>query len=303
MSVDYVLEELVGGHSGAENYKLSVDEQSYMLKIFPEGFKEIRIRSIPYVCELYQKLGIDSLKCLEIGKLSSTGQYFCIYNYIDGKNMEEIGEGKYTPAENYQLGRFTGKWAALLKAAEYPDSANMREYNIDELNQHVHGVYKKLKASSLCQEVLLGFRQLDLDEMFKMFQNQALAFDGLPKRLIHGDIKRSNLMMDNNGTIYLIDIESMKYGYDMFNFRYQLTWLFRHDNLKRRSFLKGFFDGLYNGGRPERFNNQFIFVYLLNFFEHMLSLCEKDDAAKAHEYCKLIGENWPFITSANGYVI
>lgn len=32
--------------------------------------------------------------------------------------------------------------------------------------------------------------------------------------LIHGDIKRSNLMRDRSGELYLIDIESMKYGHD-----------------------------------------------------------------------------------------
>lgn len=303
MSVEYKLEELVGGHSGAENYKISAHGQNFMLKIFPEGFKDVRIRSIPHVCKLYRQLGINSLECLKIGKLASTGQYFCIYNYIDGRNMERIGESEYTPVENYQLGCFTGKWAQLLKTAKFPNDDDMREFDIDDLTQHACDVYKELSSFQLWRNVLADFEGLDIDRMLEMFQERAQSFSGLPKCLIHGDIKRSNLMRDQQGVIYLIDIESMKYGYDMLNFRYQLTWLFRKDSIKRSNFLRGFFDGLYDGTRPEGFNNQFIYVYVLNFFEHALSLCKEDKTSELRDYCQLINENWSRVVSAQGYII
>ncbi len=50
--------------------------------------------------------------------------------------------------------------------------------------------------------------------LLNQFNQASLLFSEQDMHLIHGDIKRSNLMRDQNGEVYLIDIESMKYGHD-----------------------------------------------------------------------------------------
>ena len=110
MGGEYSLTGLEGGHSGAENYRIRQDGQDFMLKIFPRDFNSNRVLMIPEVCQLYQQLNIGSLRHLKTGYLSATDQYFCIYNYIDGYNMEIIGENEYSEMENYRLGRQVGNW-------------------------------------------------------------------------------------------------------------------------------------------------------------------------------------------------
>ncbi len=105
----YQLEELVGGHSGAENYKITQSGQSFMLKIFPPNFSADKVAAIPAICALYDRLGIPSLHCLKTGRLSATQQDFCISNYIDGAKLDIIGDEEYTPTDNYHLGVQVGK--------------------------------------------------------------------------------------------------------------------------------------------------------------------------------------------------
>ena len=50
--------------------------------------------------------------------------------------------------------------------------------------------------------------------LLNQFNQASLLFSEQDMHLIYGDIKRSNLMRDRSGELYLIDIESMKYGHD-----------------------------------------------------------------------------------------
>lgn len=274
-----------------------------MLKIFPPGFDPDRVAVIPAVCQLYRDLGIPSLCCHKIGKLNSTDQYFCIYNYIEGKNLEVIGESEYSPAENYHLGELVGGWLKALKAATLPPTVKLEVADVATLTSHINALYQTLLADSQTRNLLSSYFDLDqLDRLLGRFNQASQIFRNQPKHLIHGDIKRSNFMRDQAGTIYMIDIESMKYGYDILNFRHQMIWLLRPDRLKRMQFLRGVLDGLYHHGRPEHFNEQILYIYTLNFIEHLRSVLDKKPH-EAPEYLEMIQRGMPLILNPTGNII
>ena len=105
--------------------------------------------------------------------------------------------------------------------------------------------------------------------MINTLENTSRYFDNLKPRLIHGDIKRANVMKDKSHKLWIVDIEDMKYSYDLLNFRYTLSW--ELSDVNGTYFTKGFFDGSYNNKRPENFNEQVMFVLILNF----MSTCYK----------------------------
>lgn len=299
----YQLQELIGGHSGAENYKISQDGADFMLKIFPIDFNPNKVAAIPAICRLYASLNIDSLQCYKTGKLNTTNQYFCIYNYIEGKNLEVIGESEYSPAENYHLGELVGGWLKALKAATPPPTAKLEVADIAPLTSHTNKLYQTLRADPQTRSLLSSYFDLDqLDYLLERFNQASQIFRNQPKHLIHGDIKRSNFMRDQAGTIYIIDIESMKYGYDILNFRHQMIWLLRPDRLKRMQFLRGVLDGLYHHGRPEHFNEQVLYIYTLNFIEHLRSVLDKKPH-EAPEYLEMIQRGVSLILNPTGNII
>ena len=78
----------------------------------------------------------------------------------------------------------------------------------------------------------------------------------------------SNTMIDKEGNFYLIDIESMKFSYDVLNFRHQIVWKLMKGNEQELLFTKGMLDRLYDYTRPNNFYEQLIYVFVLNFIEH-----------------------------------
>lgn len=300
---EYQLQELIGGHSGAENYKISQNGRNFMLKIFPPDFNPDKVTAIPIICKLYNNLGINSLCCLKTGKISATSQYFCIYNYIDGKNFEVIGETEYTVADNYRLGMLVGGWLKILKTATLPAAAKLETADTASLTAHINKVYEALLGDAQTSKLLTSYFDLEqINNLLERFNQAAHFLPDHGKYLIHGDVKRSNFMRDQNGAIYIIDIESMKYGYDILNFRHQMIWLLRPEKAKRTHFLKGIFDGLYDYDRPNHFNEQVLYIYTLNFIEHLQSVMKKK-SHEAPEYLEMIKTSLPLILNPAGNVI
>lgn len=102
-----------------------------------------------------------------------------VYNYIDGVNLDIIGDEEYT------------------------------------LTHHINQTYEALLSDTQASALLSAYFDLgQLKSLLNQFNQASLLFSEQDMHLIHGDIKRSNLMRDRSGELYLIDIESMKYGHD-----------------------------------------------------------------------------------------
>lgn len=268
MHIPFSLTPLDGGHSGAELYCAAAVGQRFLVKIFPEEFDQKRLDRISEICQLYQNLEIPSLTLVKFGKVKTGGHPYCFYNYIDGDNYEVAGE-RCTEAENYRVGYKVGTWLGILKNTKPPAKLKSQEENLSDLIRRITTAYFQLFTNPTL--VCLMCRYFDLATLLRFGEDLAQLsqpFAYYTKHLIHGDIKRSNIMLDPAGKIWLVDIESMKMSYDIMNFRHQMTWFLSAKNTGKTEFLRGVFDGLYKNTRPIDFQQQLIFVTLLNFCEY-----------------------------------
>lgn len=280
-SMPYQLTKLSGGHSGADLYRLEISKQAYLLKVFPSDFSEKRFDCIAEICKLYQNLGIKSLNLIKRGK-TTTGQPFCIYNYIDSNNYEEVGK-LCTVEENYRVGHYVGSSLSILKNTQPSLKMSKQCEDINKLIQNIAANFLQLLSNPDFEQLALQYYNIaDLKSFAEELISYSTLFDDIKPYLIHGDIKRSNVILDAAGNIWLIDIESMKMSYDIMNFRHQMIWFLSSNDERKMGFLKGVFDGLYGDNYPIDFWRQIRCITLLNFCEHTVHCASKPETLRGH---------------------
>lgn len=259
-----VIEPVEDGYSGALIYKVIRGENKYFLKVF-KGILDIE--KIKNCVSIYKKLNIKSLDIIDFGNIDNLDKYYIVYNFIEGKNLKA-----YTTTDEYSLedlrkiGTMIGK--ELLKLKTY-DNYNNNLFMSDDINLIIEDTknnFKLLLENEIYRNIMLEYFTIEeINDLNKKLVEYANIFKDVEPRLIHGDIKRSNIMV-NNKELYITDIESMQVSYDVLNFRYQITWSLFEGSEKEAEFVRGYFDGIYSNSRPENFNYSIIFTIILNFF-------------------------------------
>lgn len=277
-------EEIFGGYSGARLFRFQLGGTDYCLKVPKRPITPDDIAKFREICEIYQKNGIKSLEYLGYGYNDNTKQRSYLYRYISGQNLKTLVEGSYTLAATHQAGVTTG--LLLRKLRDYPVamlSPHIPRDNMNELTERGNQLYKQLlNTPQLTDYLWQSYQPAQLQALNEIFNQAAQTFRTTKPHLIHGDIKCSNIIIDQSGDQCLIDIAAMRVSYDVVNFRYQMTWNLLPDNHQRRAFAQGFFDGLYDYQRPTSFYQQVNYITILNFLEHSLKFA--DDAAEIEWY-------------------
>lgn len=281
-----VIENVEDGHSGAFIYNITRYNEKYFLKVFNEKFSEEKINKIKEYVSIYKRLKIKSLDIIDYGNIENENKWYIVYNFIDGVNLKiYTNSDKCTLEDVKKYGQFIGK--ELLKLRKYED------YDKD--------LFKHNDINILVKEIISNFYLILKDDIYKDILNKYFTIDDINKlsnklnecadllkntepRLIHGDIKRSNFMVDCNGELYVIDIESMQINYDIINFTHQMTWCL--DDEKEEQFVKGYFDSIYNDSRPENFNKYVMFILIVNFFNATYKMYKNSQNEKFIMYVK-----------------
>lgn len=276
MITNLQLDEIFGGYSGARIFRFRLNNIDYCLKIPKRQITLSDIIKFQEICEIYQQAKINSLDYLGYGYYGTNPRFFYLYRYISGHNLDVLSEQTYSLSETYQAGVSAGR--ALRRLKTYPLSnvpTHIPTENIAELTKRGNQLYSQLLGTPQLYHVLR--RSCDLNEveqLIEKFNHAATTFRALTPTLIHGDIKCSNIIVDNAGEQHFIDIAAMKISYDVLNFHHQMTWNLLPENHRRRAFTKGFFDGLYDYTRPENFHQQIIYVAMLHFLEHTIKFAD-----------------------------
>lgn len=261
-----IIDKVDDGYSGALLYKITRGEKKYFLKIFKEKLIHEKIEKIVYI---YKKLNIKSLHIIKTGYIKSCKNYYIIYNFIDGQNLKVHNNEQNTDFKSIRkAGKVIGK--QLLKLKNYNNCDDISFFNVYNINNDIQNTINNfqilMKENNYRNIVLRYYTELEIKEL----NNKLIYYGNMLKRdkpkLIHGDIKRANIIIDKNKEYYIVDIESMQISYDILNFKYQMTWNLFAGNEKELEFVKGYFDGIYNNKRPKNFNYYVIFIVILNFF-------------------------------------
>lgn len=279
-----LVEPVGGGYSGALLYKISRGGQTFFVKVFN---KELNITALKEKLGIYQKLKIKTPEIVDCGAVGDeVYKNYVVYNFINGKNLKEYTDAEDFNVENIQpLGRRVGSELLKLKNYQDYDKNLFLSPNISGLAKEVVGDFSILLQDDEASRIIKSyFTDRELGELKNILSEYVHVFDNITPDLIHGDIKRSNIMVDENHDIYLVDIESMQLSYDIMNFRHQITWCLFEDNVREQEFIKGFFDGLYNDARPADFDKQVIFMTIVNFFTESYRLMKRAETDKLSTY-------------------
>lgn len=256
-----------GGRSGAAVFRFQLDDIDYCLKTPQHQTASADLQRFRTICQIYQQASIRSLEYLGYGYYAT--RPFYLYRYIAGENLKTLSNTSYTVRETYQAGVQAGRTLQHLQNLPPQDFPTIPREDLDALVLHGQQLYRQLLHDQMVYR-LLQKHQLPplLSSLMPIFAHAATIFADLSPALIHGDIKRSNIIIDPAGHQHFIDIGAMKVSYAVFNFRYQIIWDLLPENRQRRAFTRGFFDGFFDQQYPKTFHQQIIFISVLNFLEH-----------------------------------
>ena len=260
-----VIEEVKDSYSGALIYKVIRGKKIFFVKVFKE---KLNIEKIKKSASIYKELNIKSLDIIDFGKVDYTNQYYVVYNFIKGINLKEYTRSdKYSLKNVREFGTIIGKELLKLKAYENYDNHLFKADDIGMITKTAMKNFNTLLKQATYQNIVFKYFSLEeIKKLNKEFVEYAGTFKDIEPKLIHGDIKRANIMVDQNNNFYITDIESMQVNYDALNVRYQITWSLFDGSEKEAEFIGGYFDGIYSGHRPNDFNYNIMFTIILNFF-------------------------------------
>ncbi len=276
------LDEIFGGYSGARIFRFRLDDIDYCLKIPKRQITMSDVIKFQEICKIYQQTEINSLDYLGYGYYGVVPRFFYLYRYIPGYNLDVLSRQSYDLTKTYHAGVTAG--CAIRKLKSYPLSSiptHIPTENINELTERGNQFYAQLLNTPQLYEALRHSCDLrQIQTLIELFNRSAKTFRMLTPTLIHGDIKSSNIIIDDTGEQYFIDIAAMKISYDVLNFHHQMTWNLFPENRRRHAFTKGFFDGLYDHTRPENFHQQILYVTMLHFLEHSVKFAHDSQEIK-----------------------
>jgi len=280
------IEDVFGGHSGALIYKIIRDDKNYFIKIFKDKYSENKIRKCKEIIQIYNKIDVKTLEIIDYGIVKELDGYYIVYNFIEGKCLKDFtNTDEYSLEDVRMYGKYIGEKMLKLK--------NYKEYSDDlfkfsdikfKVDTVIYNYFEGLKDKKINEIVTKRFSINDLNILKSKLEKYSKLLYNMKPGLINGDIKRSNIMVDSNKEIYIVDIESMKVDFDVMNFRHQMTWSLFNGNEKETYFVKGYFDGLYGNTRPKDFDKFVIFIMIFNFFEASYKMFKKSKFEKLEKY-------------------
>ena len=300
-----IIEEIEDGYSGALLYKITRGKDKFFLKVF---IGAVNIEKIKKCVSIYKELNIKSLDIIDFGNIDNLEKYYIVYNIIEGENLKSYTKSeRFTLEDVRKMGTIIGK--ELLKLRNYKDYNNelFISDNIHIIVDNAKNNFNLLLENKAYRDVILKYFSIEeINDLKNKLEQYCNIFKYVEQRLIHGDIKRSNIMVNQNGEFYITDIESMQVNYDVLNFRYQITWSLFEGSEKEAEFVKGYFDGIYSNTRPENFNYSIIFTIILNFFSeaHKRYRCSNISGFETYvQKCKKLFEKVKQIDLEKEYIV
>mgnify|MGYP005758171681 CR=1 FL=1 len=274
-----IFTEIKDSNSGASVYKVVDESKTYLLKIIPKSmFNE---ENFQRVAAVYQENGVKSIEIVKIG--SNNDKSYVVYKFIDGEALNKIYD-YYNENDYSSWGKVIGKSFRKINQKKYPNIL-VREYNLEELTkQTITEFLSDLDTKLDYLKDILSPKFLK--KMIAKFKELTRTFAKEEKVIIHMDIHPKNIVLDKDKNIHIIDIDATSYDYFVMNFRYSLLAAFKKE--KNKAFFKGVIEGYYENKIPDIFWQQLLYVFILNFMEHIILFSNGKEKDYIIEYAKLI---------------
>ena len=271
--------EIKDSNSGAKVYKIIDNEKTYLLKIIPKEM--FNAENFKRVAAIYQANKVKAVEVIKIG--NSQDKAYVIYKFIDGKALNNIYD-YYQEKDYLNWGKIVGEAFRKINQKEY-QGVLVRDYDLEKLTKQTISEFLEIIETKLTYLKSILSPSL-LEKMIEKFKKPTKTFDNEEKVIIHMDIHPKNVILDKKENIHIIDIDATSYDYFVMNFRYSLLAAFKKE--KNKAFFRGVIDGYYDKGIPEIFWQQLLYVFILNFMEHIILFSSGKEKDYIIEYSKLI---------------
>ncbi len=250
------IEVVPGGFSGALTYKIMKKDEVYFLKVLQSRKNDLE--RLQEILEIYHKSGVDTVHLVECGNLPQQERYFCIYDWIDGVNLSSFIDQK-EPSYFYEVGQKVGEKLKQIKQIKW-EAKYIDKFNLSDKVQEWIALLELVPEEVVCRY----FNKKEVQDIKEKMTDYIQYFDEKDKCFVHTDIKLGNIMLDKE-KIYIIDIESMEYNYDIFN---MICWAIGgYQEGKSGACNLAFQKGILAGFELQRKNldKQILFMYMANF--------------------------------------
>ena len=198
---EFISNELITIGYEDYNYYLTTSKGKYCVKIFSKERSENDVRNYLDRIRAVANSKVSSPKPLIIdGDITLSLDYdnnrydLCVFEYVNGKNYFEIGEN---PSDD--VIRELAKQTSLIHSLDIKPEFIYDSWAIINFKEE----YNKKRT------YLPDKYKNEFDKLLNEFNN--LDFDKLPKAFVHGDIISTNVMLDKNFKIWIIDFAVSNY--------------------------------------------------------------------------------------------
>lgn len=295
-NISFIKEEheisfMTGGYSGAITVNIN---DSYFLKIV--DYREGLIKRVKEILEIYAKLNIKTVELVEAGILEKDRKCYFIYKFIKGESVSKLTKSKdieFFYDTGIEIGNLVYKLKNYNKNTEYiVEGINI----IEDAKKIVENIMKIYDKESFLREY---FSKQEVSQINKKLLEYMESFRGLPKVLIHNDIKMGNIMLSDKKLI-IIDIEEMQYNYYIQNIQCALASMY--DNAKKyqyRAFYKGVLKSMFKGEFTNDMSNQIIAMMIWRMYVEIEKGYKNNDNDKMLTYIKRLRDAYDELDGFN----
>lgn len=198
---DFVSNELITIGYEDYNYYLTTSKGKYCVKIFSKVRKKEDVKNYLARIKTVANSNINAPKPLLVnGDISLNLDYqqnsyaICVFEFIDGKNYFQLQENP-----NDDIIKELARQTAMINNLDLQPNFIYDSWAIINFIEEYH--QKREYVSEQYKD--------EFDKLVEEYQK--IDFDRLPKAFVHGDIISTNVMLDKNSKIWIIDFAVSNY--------------------------------------------------------------------------------------------
>lgn len=275
--------EVVDGSYDDHNlvFKCTKGNKKYFLKIMEGSEEKLGLRLKKYNILAKSKIPTPKIYCS--GK-ASCEKMFVLFEFIDGKEWD-----KFFDENDFESGVKCGiKVAEAFKPIwELKDESLYHIVTIEDIMKKNYENIEIAYSSDIKNQI-----PCDKKEIIKLLNKFKKHFKDEPMHLTHADLKFANVLSKTGEDFYIADNESYCIGYEIVNFRYNISdKFFSNTTPINKGFLKGYLQCVYGEKLPKRLDGQIKFVMLCCFLNHAKRMAIKKSDVKKIKFYKELFDN------------
>lgn len=189
--------EISDGYDPCLKYCVLKDNEKYLLKIFDKENLSKKQREFDILKQI-KGLELTKPKTIEFGSINEN--YYFLLSWVNGKSLNCLAEQK--DIAFYKIGYKIGKLIYKFHSFNIVDAKLDKISNIKQKLE----IYKNMKFNLKNEEIVLSYIYNNIEVLEKQ-----------PISLVHGDLTETNIVLDSNGELGIIDFGNSCINYSYYD--------------------------------------------------------------------------------------